>query len=192
MPTAVKPRRTLTAFGGTLTLLAAAAAFGADEKTQSVDADGLSFQAPGAWKQSAPKSVMRKAELKIDPVKGDQEETELIVFAFPGGAGGVDANIERWQRTFKDKDGNPPKVDVKTVKGKNVDVTRVEMAGHYFPTTFPGQPKQRDRENHRLLGAIVSTDETAYFLRLVGPDKTVAGVKSDFDKLIGTLKVDKK
>lgn len=176
----------------TTTLLLAAAAIGADAPTRNVDAGGLSFQAPSAWKQNAPESQMRRAQLKIEPAKGDEDGADLIVFAFPGGAGTVDANVERWQSTFKDKDGNPPKVDVKTVKGKNVDVTRVEMAGHYYPTTFPGQKKQPDRENHRLLAAIVLTEKSAFFLRLVGPDKTVTTVRPDFDKLIATIKVGEK
>ena len=105
---------------------------------------------------------MRKAQLKIEPVKGDEEGADLIVFVFPGGAGSVDANVQRWQSTFKDKDGKPPKVDVKTVKGQNVEATRVEIAGHYYPTAFPGQPKQPDHDNYRLLGAIVLTDANSF------------------------------
>jgi hypothetical protein len=175
---------------GALALLLTA--LGADTPPQKVDAGGLSFEAPAGWKQTAPQSQMRRAQLKIDPVKGDERGAELIVFAFPGGAGTVDANVERWQRTFRDKDGNPPKADIKTVKGKNTDVTRVEIAGHYYPTTFPGQEKQPDQADSRLLGAIVLTDKTGYFLRLVGPDKTVTAARPDFDKLIASMKVDEK
>ena len=57
-----------------------------------------------------------------------------MVFAFPGGAGTVEANVQRWRSQFKDADGNPPRIESKVVKGKNVDVTRVETAGHYFPS----------------------------------------------------------
>ena len=60
-----------------------------------------------------------------------------MVYAFPGGAGTVDANVKRWQSQFRDADGNPPKIESKTVKGKNVEVTRVETAGHYKSST-PG------------------------------------------------------
>lgn len=171
--------------------LFAVSLLGADAPTQDIDAGGMTFQVPGAWKK-LDATGMRKAHLKIEPAKGDELAAELVVFAFPGGAGGVDANIERWQRTFKDKDGNPPKVDVKTVKGKNTDATRVEIAGHYFPTTFPGQPKQVDHDNYRLLGVIVIADESSYFLRLVGPEKTVTDARPDFEKLIASIKVDKK
>ena len=161
----------------------------ADDKTRTIDAGGLTFQVPADWKSTKTQSPMRRAQLTIEPAEGNAR-AELIVFAFPGGAGTVDANVERWQRTFKDKDGNPPKTDVKTVKGKNCEVNRVEIAGDYHPTTFPGQAQQPDLENARLLGAIVLTEKTGFFLRLVGPEKTVAAARPAFDTMLGTMNVD--
>jgi hypothetical protein len=164
---------------------------GAMAPTQTIDAGGLTFEAPSAWKSSPPTSTMRRAELKATPVEGDKEPAELVVFGFPGGAGSVKDNIDRWQRQFKDADGNPPPVESKEVKGKNVDVTRVEIAGHYFPMTFPNQPKQADRPNYRLLGAIVQTGATGYFLRMTGPDKTMKSLRPEFDQLIASMNADK-
>jgi hypothetical protein len=172
---------------GAIAVILGGLGLGADAPTQTIDAGGLTFQVPTAWKSSTPSSPMRKAEIKVAPVEGDKEPAELVVFAFPGGAGTVDANIKRWQSQFKDADGNPPRIESKEVKGKNVDVTRVETAGHYFPMTFPGQPKQVDRPNYRLLGAIVQTGTTGYFLKMVGPDKTMQAIRPDFDQLISTI-----
>ena len=81
---------------------------------------------------NAPGPVDRRA------VKGDEEPAELVVFAFPGGAGGVEANVKRWQSRVQGQDGNPPKIDTKVVKGKNVEVTRVEIAGHYVAAVLRG------------------------------------------------------
>src|SRR5215212_11143769 len=111
---------------------------GADTPTQTIDAGGLTFQAPASWKSAKPTSTMRRAQLSVEPVKGDPEPAELLVFAFPGGGGSAEDNIKRWRGFFKDADGNPPKVETKVVKGKNVDVTRVEAAGHYVAPKFPG------------------------------------------------------
>jgi len=172
---------------GAVAIVLGAPAFGADAPTQTIDVGGLTFQVPGDWKSSPPSSTMRKAELKIAPAEGDKEPAELVVFAFPGGAGSVEANIKRWQSQFKDADGQPPRVESKPVKGKNVDVTRVEIAGHYFPMTFPGQPKQVDRPNYRLLGAIVQTGTMGFFLKMVGPDKTMQAARDDFDQLIASI-----
>ena len=171
-----------------LALLAFALPALADDKTQTVDAGGLTFEAPAAWKSSKPESSMRRAQLKVAPAEGDADGAELIVFAFPGGAGGVDANVDRWRKTFKDKDGNNPKAVVTTLKGKNVEVTRVELSGHYYPTAFPGKAKEADKPNYRLVAGIVGADDVGYFLRLVGPEKTVTASKADFDKLLASLK----
>lgn len=187
--TTFRTRRRLVSTAGGLMMLLATAALGADPAPQTVDVGGATFQAPAAWKSTKPTSPMRKAQLKVEAAKGDAEGAELIVFVFPGGAGSVESNIQRWEKTFKDKDGNSPKAAVKKVKGKNIEVNRVELAGHYYPTAFPGQPKQPDHEKYQLLGAIVTTDEAGYFLRLVGPEKTVSEARNDFDKLIESIKV---
>jgi hypothetical protein len=160
---------------------------GADGPRQRIDAGGLTFEVPAAWKSNPPSSSMRRAELTIGPQGGDKEPAELVVFAFPGGAGTVEANVQRWRSQFKDADGNPPRIESKLVKGKNVDVTRVETAGHYFPSQFPGRPKEPDRPNYRLLGAIVQTQATGYFLKMVGPEETMQAVRGDFDQLIGSM-----
>ena len=165
------------------------AAFAADEPPKTVDVGVLSFQVPATWKKENPSSAMRKAQYKVDPVKGDEAATELAVFALPGAAGGVDANVERWQSQFKDKDGNTPKAKVTKVKGQNTDVTLVEIAGHWFPPPFPGLPRQPDVPGARFLGAIVLTGDTGYYIRLVGPEKTVDSSRADYDKLITSIKV---
>jgi hypothetical protein len=163
---------------------------GADTPKQTVDAGGVKFQAPASWKSVPSTSQMRRATLKIDPVEGDDFPGELVVFAFPGGAGSADANIERWQKQFKDKDGNPPKMETKTVKGKNVDVTRAETSGHYIPPQF-GRPEP-ERPDARLLGAIVLTDKATYVIKLVGPNKTLTKLRPDFDEMLTTMEVGEK
>ena len=103
------------------------------------------------------------------------------------GAGGVEANIKRWQSQFRDESGSPPKVETKTVKGKNVDVVRVETSGRYVAPEFPGSPKTLDKPNFRLLGAIVVTDSASYFLKMVGPEKTMVGARPAFDELVRSI-----
>jgi hypothetical protein len=164
---------------------------GADTPKQTVDAQGVKFQAPASWKSVPSTSQMRRAVLKIEPVEGDDFPGELVVYAFPGGVGTVDANIERWQKQFKDKDGNPPKVETKTVKGKNVEVTRAETSGHYFPAQFGGRPEP-DRPDARLLGAIVQTDQAAYVIKFVGPNKTLTKLRPEFDEMLTTIEVAEK
>ena len=126
---------------------------GADDALQKIDARGLTFEAPASWKSKPSTRAMRRAELKVEPIDGDDFPAEMVVYVFPGGVGGVQANVERWKSQFKDKDGNPPTVENKKVKGKNVDVTRVETSGHYHPSQFPGLPAgARSRRRPALWG----------------------------------------
>ena len=173
---------------GALALVLVAAR--ADDPKQTIDAKGLTFEAPAAWKSSPPTRAMRRAELKVEPAEGDDYAAELVVFAFPNGAGSVDDNLKRWQKLFKDEDGNPPKIESKKVKGKNVDVTRAETSGHYYPAQF-GATKEPDRAGARLLGAIVMTDDVSYYIRMVGPDKTMKKLRTDFDDMLATIKIEK-
>jgi hypothetical protein len=166
-------------------------AVAADETPQTVKAGDLSFKAPAEWKKETPKSAMRQAQMRIEPAKGDDEPAELVVFAFPNGAGSVESNTDRWEKQFVDANKSTPKAKVEKKKGVNVDVTRVEIVGRFVAPVTPGAAERNDKANYRLLGAIVETKDTGYFFKLTGPDKTVAAVSKAFDSLIESMKLDK-
>ncbi len=183
------PRRNAVLATASLTL--GLFAIAADDAKQTIDAKGIKFQAPPSWKSDPPKTQMRRAQLKVAPLEGDDYPAELIVFAFRGGAGSVEANIKRWQNLFKDKDGKLPEIESKTVKGKNTDVTRVETSGTYHPAQFGGPPEP-ERPDARLLGAIVMTDDEGFYIRMVGPNKTMIKLRPDFDALLSSIEVEAK
>ncbi|HEX8198995.1 MAG TPA: hypothetical protein VF590_00805 [Isosphaeraceae bacterium] len=164
-------------------------ALGADAPPQTIDAGGLTFQAPGSWKSSRPSSFMRRAQLAVPPAQGAGESAELVVFAFPGGAGTVQQNVARWQQQFEDPSGKPPRITSEARRGKNVDVTVVECAGRYVAAVQPGSPERLDKPDYRMLAAIVQTPEVAYFLKMVGPDATVKAAKPAFDDLCKSITV---
>lgn len=171
-----------------LVAFATLSVFGADDpKSKTHKAGELSFEAPIAWKSEKPTSSMRKAQLKLAAADGDSEPAELVVFVFPKGAGTVEANIKRWASQFKDGDGKAPEPMVKQVKGKNVEVTRVEIAGRYIAPLSPGSSEAVNKPGFRLLGAIVQTDDAGYFFKMVGPDKTMTSAKPGFDALIASM-----
>jgi hypothetical protein len=161
----------------------------ADDKKQTIDAKGITFDVPKEWKSSPPTSEMRRAQLKVEPVEGDDYQAELIVFAFRGGAGSVEDNLTRWQKLFKDEDGNPPKIESKKVQAKNVEVTQAETSGHYYPASFGGR-KEPDRPDARLLGVIVTGEKYSYYVRMVGPNKTMKELKDEFEKMVKSIKLD--
>jgi len=159
------------------------------EKPQTINGGGITFDVPATWKSSRPASSMRRAQLAIPPVAGDKEAGEVVLFAFPGGAGSVEANIERWAGQFRDASDAPPKAVTKKEKGKNTDVTRVEVAGRYVAPLMPGSRESVDKPNFKLVGAIVVTPDVSYFLKAVGPEATMKAAAKDFDALIASMKL---
>jgi hypothetical protein len=162
---------------------------GADEPKQTIDAKGMTFEAPKAWKSTPPANAMRRAQLNVEPIEGDDYPAEIVVSAFPGAAGSVEDNLKRWQNFFKDDEGNTPKIESKKVQAKNVEVTQAETAGHYHPASRGGT-KEPDRAGARFFGVIVTGEKNSCYIRMVGPDKTMKKLKDDFDAMVKTIKLE--
>ena len=180
--------RRMTAWGWGLAAVALLS-IGADEPKQTVDAGGLKFEAPKSWKSSPPTSQMRRAELKVEPIEGDGYPAELIVFAIRGGGWFGRGQPQALAELVQGRGRQPARIESKKVKGKNVEVVRAETHGEYNPPQFPGGPQQPVRKGARLLGAIVTTDAANYYIRMVGPDKTMKKLTADFDEMLKTIQV---
>jgi hypothetical protein len=162
-----------------------------EAKKQTLTARGLTMEAPATWKKGTPQSSMRALELKFGPAEGDKDAAELVLFAFPGGAGTVQMNVDRWQQQFLDAAGKPAEIKTEKIKGKDVEVTLVEAAGRYVAAIQPGRPERYDKPDYRLLGAIVTTPETGYFIKSVGPEKTMTEAREAFIEMAKSIQVGK-
>jgi hypothetical protein len=159
---------------------------GAPGKAPEKTADGrvvlgpVTAKVPKSWKEKPPSSGMRAAEWTIP---GKEGEAELAVFFFgSGGAGGAQANLDRWIGQFAQADGSDSKKKAKTETKKvaGMPVTLVEVTGRYVAAVMPGQSEKHDKPDHMLLGAIVETSAGPYYFKLVGPKATVTGARKDF------------
>lgn len=177
--------RTLMATAATLALIFAS--LGGDEPSQKVEADKLAFSAPASWTKSTPKQAMRKAQLAVPAAGGDKEGGLLVVFALPGAAGGIGSNIDRYKGQFRSANGKPVEAATKLVKVKGLEVTRVEIAGTYKDPFGNGS----SIPEARMLAAMVESGGIGYFIRLVGPEKTIKAAMPAFDAMIQTIAVDK-
>lgn len=142
--------------------------------------DGLSATPPGDWKSETPTSSMRKAQFSI----GD---AELAIFFFGEGQGGdAEANVERWKTLFEN--AKPPKVT--NFKVKDVKVTYFDISGTYLFKARPVDPNltAEKRPNHRMLAVVWESPHGPYFMRFVGPEKTVSKHKAAFDAWLKSFK----
>lgn len=155
--------------------------------------DGLQSRAPAEWVEEATTSQMRYKQFRLPAVGGDKENAELIIFYFgPGGGGGTEDNIKRWKGMFLPPEGK--KIDdvskVERMKVGDADVTYLDVQGTYLFKAQPFNPNAKavERPNYRMLGVVFESKKGPYFMRLVGPAKTVAHYQKGFDEWLKGFK----
>ncbi len=151
----------------------------------------VTFTPAAGWLEE-PCSGMRAAQYRLRKAEGDAEDAILVVYFFGGGQGGsVEDNITRWCGQFQRPDGKPAReaarVEKRDVNGNQVH--EVEVDGTFVAETRPGSGERVRKEGQRMLGAIVVTPKAgSFFVKLVGPDKTVQAAKDDFKKFCDSFK----
>ena len=171
-------RKTGCAVLGCVLIVGAAAA--QESAGTMVMLSGLSSRAPAEWKPVAASGQFRHAEFVLPRAAGDSRDAELIVFHFgPSGGGGAEANIARWKGMFQEPQS---KTDEFTVAGAKV--TYVDLTGTYLMRTrsFDPSEKPQPQPETRMLAVVFENSGGPYYIRLVGPQKTVARHKNAFDQ----------
>ncbi|MEZ6095311.1 MAG: hypothetical protein R3C03_13945 [Pirellulaceae bacterium] len=156
-------------------------------ESKSVADDGLSFQAPKNWDNVEPKVNMIEAEYAIEKADGDEQNGRMTVM---GSGGSIDQNIERWYGQFTQPDGKATadvaKVEEMTINELTVHV--VDISGTYADSMGGPFGPKTDRDNYRMLAAIVETDSHGnYFFKFYGPEKTVSANEAGFKQMLKTL-----
>ncbi len=147
-----------------------------------VDVAGYRFMAPDSWKQTEPSSSMRKAQFELSTDAG--HTAELVFFYFgPSGGGGVQANVDRWMKQFKDiQSQNIEEKIVEEVKVTYARATGTFLSGSPFGPKTP-------KPDHSLFGAIVEGSQGSIFLKLIGRTKAVLAHEQAVTEMIqGALK----
>ncbi|HVX09677.1 MAG TPA: hypothetical protein VHC22_00610 [Pirellulales bacterium] len=187
---------------GTATVLAALC--GAIGTAQAADKDGkdakmtiaegqFELGVPEGWVSKRPKVNIIEYEFEVPASKGDDKPARATVM---GAGGTVDENLSRWYGQFRQPDDSDTKkaakVEKKDIAGQHVTV--VDISGTYLDK--PAGPfaggAAIDRENYRMLAAIIETNKKGtktgnYFIKLIGPNQTIADNKQAFDRMIDSL-----
>lgn len=136
---------------------------------------GLTFDAPDGWRALTPTSSMRYAEFELPRADGDAEAASLIVYYFGGSGGGVDANLERWLGQMVQPDGRASRdvAETRTFESGGLPITHLTVGGTYVAEIRPGAPGRYEKPGFTLQAAVVETPDGPYFVKLVGPARTV-------------------
>ena len=142
----------------------------------------LTFTVPAGWVEETRSSSMRVAQYKLPKTTGDAEDASLVLYYFGQGQGGsTAANVERWVGQFKQTDSSTasePKQEQLEVNG--LKVTTVDVSGTYVAETAPGSGSFHNNPGYRLRAAVIETPKGSYFVKLVGPEKTVTQWNDSF------------
>jgi hypothetical protein len=146
----------------------------------------LQVSLPKEWESSPATSPMRLAQYVIPGPGGD---AELIVYRFKGGAGGVDANVQRWKGQFAAPEGKSidDQATVEKSEVSGLSVTNVDIRGHYAAAVSPGAPEKVDKPDHRMIAAIVEGSGDPFFFKAIGPQKTLDVWSDAWKAMIGSF-----
>ena len=143
----------------------------------------LKFTVPAGWIEEERTSSMRVAQYRLAKVAGDSEDASLVLYYFGQGQGGsTAANMERWINQMKQAGGGSAKDAAKqeSLEVNGLKIATIDVGGTYVAETAPGSGEFLNKPAFRLRAAVVETPNGSYFVKLVGPEKTVAQWNESF------------
>lgn len=136
----------------------------------------VTWTAPTEWTPK-PLGQMRKGSFALHGV--DAAEADFSIISFPGEAGGIAENLNRWRKQI-----DLPPLAPTDLAGASSTVAHDGLrftVVNYLGTTANGPT--------RLLGAILPLENETYFFKILGPDAVVSQHKDAFIGFLKTVKV---
>jgi hypothetical protein len=166
----------------------------AADKGTAVQIDNFKSSVPAEWKPveltDQQRNFGRLYQFTIPKAKDDSHDAEMVVFHFQGGGGSAKDNVERWKSQFTAGDGKKIGSKVDEMKVGDTAVTYADIQGTYKYKKAPFNPNEKEdlRPDYRLIGIVFESKGGPYFIRLLGPAKTVGENKKAFDEWLKGLK----
>jgi len=162
-----------------LAFCVASVAVACQSSADRVDVAHLSFTMPAGWRQEPTSSSMRAAQAVVPGSGGD---AEVVVYFFGTGQGGdIESNLQRWMnQVIANGDSG---LHRETFDSNGLRITWVEVAGTLKPGDM-GMGPTTAQPNARLLGAVIEGERGPWFVKLTGPDATVAAQRDAFLSLL--------
>ena len=139
-----------------------------------VPQSALNWTLPAGWTETRAQGV-RYATLK-PAVPG---KIDVSVVVLPGPAGGELANVNRWRGQI-----GLPAIDEEALRRARAAVKSPAGAISVYDFVSDGDAKSR------LLAAILVSEESTWFVKMLGDDRPVAAARSEFLHLLRSLRFD--
>jgi hypothetical protein len=151
------------------------------EEHATFPAGEFTFTRPANWEWVESTSKMRKAQLKVTDAASKASADVVFYYFGTNGAGGVQANVDRWLKQFAEPaDKINSKVEHTTV-GKT-KLTYVQAEGTYN-SGMPGGPTT-PMPDTALIGAILESEQGNVYVRMTGPKDFVKSSVAEFKKMV--------
>ncbi len=155
--------------------------------TRAIEVGGLELLLPSTWKQTEIPPALRQfrlAQFEIPLAAGDEEPAELVVYRFPGGRAGTDAeNVKRWIDQFE-SEGRKSATEKGT--SKLGEYTLVEITGTYNKSVGPPFLRQsKPVAGARMVAAILHAGKETLYLKATGLEKTMTGAATALKAAFG-------
>jgi hypothetical protein len=144
-------------------------------RVEKTDFEGITLQVPEGWLAEVPDvnqqmpQLSAKAVFRLPPPEGEVDPAFLRVTHFPEMKGMDQMNLERWYTQFTQPDGRATK---EVARIENFDLGEIKVLfADISGTTKAGMVEQ---PNQRMLSAIINHPRGPHFVKVLGPDKTVA------------------
>ena len=135
----------------------------------------LAFDAPEGWAESEGSS-MRIASYEA-PLEGF-EPADFSITSFPGDAGGITANVNRWRQQIGLRPWSNPQVN------SNQETLEVGDLNFVLFDLRPQTDSDKERVKERILAGIVKHDGKSWFYKLRGDVFLVETQRSKFRQLV--------
>jgi hypothetical protein len=152
-----------------------------DQQDSLVELEAISLTAPQEWMRKPVSSDFVLTEFTLSRVAGDDWDGRLTVSV---AGGDIEANVQRWRTQFGGKPASESRRQT-TVEGQ--DVTLIDFSGDYSDQRGPFAPAT-SRPGTRMLAAIVPVSRELYFIKAVGPEKTMAANEKNFESFVHSVK----
>ncbi len=152
----------------------------------------LKYDMPEGWTSKPLSSKMRLADFVLPKAEGDPEDASLVVTFFGGQGGTVQANFDRWLTQMEQPDGRASKDVAKTSILNTHDLTLsiMDLPGTFVAEKAPGSAEHYNKPGFHLRAAVIEGKGGPYFIRLVGPAKTVAKWDAAVQSFFKSLRVE--
>ncbi|MCF3649470.1 hypothetical protein [Synoicihabitans lomoniglobus] len=137
-------------------------------------ASALSWTAPSHW-QELPASGMRRGSFTL-PGEGDAT-ADLSVIAFPGDAGGLAPNLNRWRK----------QIGLAELSAADAQATVEHVDTPTFHADFVDYSGSVDGAPTRIMGAILHHGGESWFFKLMGPANIVENEAAAFRAFVQSV-----